>query len=136
MKQKRTPINILQLIASFALIGLYLCAVLFPSVHQLTEHAHGETEFCATTEQEQDPCHQAVYHQNIKKGCKHNTHLHAPKHTCKLCDVLPTETYHFEVFTFSTEMPVISTVYSPIYTQVILNFSHPSISLRGPPIYS
>lgn len=133
MNNNNTYIKIVNITTVFLLLGLYLLAILFPSLHQLAEHSHEDTTFCSTDEVEQDPCHQKVYHHNATSGCQHNTHLHTPKHSCKLCDVIPTQTHTFYNITFDVVLPKMVSSYETMSTQILLQASFPSISQRGPP---
>ena len=132
MNNNSTYIKIVNTATVLVLLGLYLFAILFPSLHQLAEHSHKDSTSCST-EVEEDPCHQKIYHQNASSGCQHNTHLHTPKHSCKLCDVLPTQSHTFNNITFDVVAPTMVSIYETIATQIILHPSFPSISQRGPP---
>lgn len=58
------------------------------SVHRLL-HQHGERAL-HTPEQEQNPCHRVVFHDQPQGSCEHPTHFSESK-KCPLCHGAPTQ---------------------------------------------
>ncbi|MFM7193844.1 MAG: hypothetical protein ACKO3B_09630 [Bacteroidota bacterium] len=59
------------------------------SLHRLL-HQHGERAL-HTPEQEQNPCHRVVFHDQPQGSCEHPTHFSESK-KCPLCQGAPTHT--------------------------------------------
>jgi len=67
-----------------ALLVLYSAASLrIDSLHQLF-HAEEIVEL-HSPEQESNPCHKSIYHQQTKKGCEHTSHF-TLNTKCPLCE--------------------------------------------------
>lgn len=73
-----------------ALIGLLAVLYIIGNVQLESIHQafHSLETALHSSEQEQDPCHRAVYHEAINDGCDHSTHFTAVKN-CPLCHVVP-----------------------------------------------
>ena len=114
------------------LLGIYISAILFDSLHTVFDHHHDADQHCSV-EIETSPCHQKVYHHNIVQGCDHDVHLIPERHDCDLCDAL-----FAKFFTTKKEVKQIFVLTAPDYIPFfnglkIIPFFYPSISLRGPP---
>jgi hypothetical protein len=75
-----------QRLASLILLFVYITAI--SNVARLHAHEH---EIAHMDRQEQDPCHRAMYHQDLQNGCDHDSHLVASSDDCDLCHHL---TFH------------------------------------------
>jgi hypothetical protein len=66
------------------LLALYAAAALkVDSIHELV-HAREFAEL-HSVEQENNPCHKSVYHQEAEKGCEHKSHI-TENTKCPLCE--------------------------------------------------
>ena len=66
------------------LLALYAAAALkVDSIHELL-HAREFAEL-HSVEQESNPCHKSVYHQEAEKGCEHKSHI-TENTKCPLCE--------------------------------------------------
>jgi hypothetical protein len=81
-----------QVCVSFLLL-LYLAG----NVHLQSFHEafHSLEKSLHSVEQEEDPCHRAIYHEVKNDGCDHKTHVTEIKQ-CPLCHVVPINVQHFE----------------------------------------
>jgi hypothetical protein len=57
----------------------------FELLHKLI-HTHDHS-VSHTATQEEDPCHRAIYHNDIEKGCSHHSHI-VVTDKCELCDLI------------------------------------------------
>lgn len=116
--------------AATLLLFLYVLGnVQVESFHQVF---HSLEKALHSSEQEKDPCHRAIYHDEKENGCDHDTHLTAVK-TCPMCHVVPFNDQYFIVAT-SRVSPVISDTVAEHFVsgeQIIFSLSLPS---RAPPI--
>lgn len=55
------------------------------------EHANGVLH---SGEEEKDPCHRSIYHNDIEHGCHHDSHL-IVSDKCKMCDLVSHGDYVF-----------------------------------------
>ncbi len=69
---------------TFALLIFYVVGTGKLEVVHSIFHDHAAT-ISHTEEQEEDPCHRAIYHDDVEKGCHHATHL-IVSDKCQLCD--------------------------------------------------
>jgi hypothetical protein len=66
------------------LLALYAAAALkVDSIHELV-HANEFAEL-HSVEQENNPCHKSIYHQEAEKGCEHKSHI-TENTKCPLCE--------------------------------------------------
>jgi hypothetical protein len=66
------------------LLALYAAAALkVDSIHELV-HAN-EFADLHSVEQENNPCHKSIYHQEAEKGCEHKSHI-TENTKCPLCE--------------------------------------------------
>lgn len=57
----------------------------FELLHELS---HSHRHLVSHSEpQEKDPCHRAIYHHDVEKGCGHNSHI-VVTDKCELCDMI------------------------------------------------
>ncbi|WKN31165.1 hypothetical protein PZB74_19630 [Porifericola rhodea] len=121
----------MQTLLSVLLLILYIGGNIGPDLIHQAVHNHEETEH-HSPEQELDPCHRTVFHQDTSSGCEHQTHIFAGED----CDFqsewvkphqssviyLPDVVAHFHTIATQTHLLSVSS-YSAYRT-----------SLRGPPI--
>lgn len=76
--------SLLKAYSILLLVLLYLVgSARIESVHQLfVQHA---APVLHAQEQEKDPCHRSIYHQERSADCKHTTHI-VDNHKCPMCD--------------------------------------------------
>ncbi len=78
-------------------VSLLLLLYLAGNVHVESFHEafHSLEKSLHSVEQEEDPCHRAIYHEVKNDGCDHKTHVTEIKQ-CPLCHVVPINVQHFE----------------------------------------
>lgn len=94
-------------------------------VHSLEQSLH-------TPDQEEDPCHRAIYHEVEDDGCDHQTHLTSIEQ-CPLCHVVPISIQLFEAsHSFeSLELSGDFGEYAPIHLTALELVNVPA---RAPPV--
>ena len=133
MKQNQIHTTIFKYLTVALLLGVYISALLFDSLHAVFDHHHDAHQHCSV-ELETSPCHQKVYHNNDDvQGCDHSVHLIPERHHCDLCDALFAKFYttkkeveHINVYSTPNHIPFFKDL-------KITRIFYPSISLRGPP---
>lgn len=81
----------LKMFSGILLLLLYLTGnVQVESFHELF---HSFERALHSQEEEKDPCHRAIYHDEKEKGCEHKTHF-TPIKKCPLCHVVPFNDQH------------------------------------------
>ena len=91
--------------ATFLLLLYFAGNVQFETLHDVV---HSLEQSLHTPEQEEDPCHRAIYHEVESEGCDHKTHFTAVDQ-CPLCHVVPINVQHvtashsFELLQLSNE---------------------------------
>jgi hypothetical protein len=112
------------------LLALYAGAALkVDSIHEFL-HAREFAEL-HSVEQESNPCHKSIYHQESKKGCEHKSHI-TENTKCPLCeynvtpDQLVEETTALDNILVSTFQHVARVCTEPASVPLTL-------SARGPP---
>ena len=129
-KQRLTLKDLLSRSALLLLLVLYSAAALkINSFHRLFHSA--EAAELHSPEQENDPCHQSIYHQQRDSGCEHKSHI-SENEKCPLCEYNPSS----DSFVFNTvsnftcrhvaEQPDFLAVQTLVDCHLVL-------SLRGPP---
>lgn len=78
--------------AVFLLLLYFGGNVQFESLHDIV---HSVEQSLHSVEQENDPCHRAIYHEVENDGCDHETHLTSVEQ-CPLCHVVPINIQQFE----------------------------------------
>jgi hypothetical protein len=68
------------------LLAVYLIGNTHTKVIHEFVHAHNAISK-HTSEQEENPCHRAIYHDDADRGCSHKAHLAKPE-KCSLCHVI------------------------------------------------
>ncbi|MBA4056335.1 MAG: hypothetical protein C0490_16590 [Marivirga sp.] len=83
LKNRNIPGRFVKAFSVILLITVYfLTTSRIDSVHRFFGH---EDSTLHTPEQEQAPCHIAIYHQERSGGCEHKTHF-SENDRCSLCD--------------------------------------------------
>ena len=76
------------------LVFLYVAGnVQVESFHKIF---HSFEQALHSFDQENDPCHRAIYHDSKQDGCDHKTHVTEVK-KCPLCHIVPLNDKHFAV---------------------------------------
>jgi hypothetical protein len=71
-------------LSALLLLALYICGnVEVENLHEFL-HAH-EIVITHAAEEEKDPCHRSIYHDDVLNDCKHESH-YAKSEKCDLCD--------------------------------------------------
>ncbi len=98
------------------------------SFHQVF---HSIEQALHSSEQENDPCHRAIYHEIENQGCDHKTHVTAVK-KCPLCHVIPFNDQHASArqSAFSTELP---TSFNVVFITLSWTDSFNNLPARAPP---
>lgn len=101
---QNTPVPAVRTISVLVLLLVYFVgSVQIESIHSIF---HDFEVTLHSTEQEEDPCHRAIYHDAKEDACDHTTHITAVK-KCPLCHVVPFSDQHlpdqnaFEFFSTS-----------------------------------
>lgn len=82
---RQRPWGILNVLV-LVLLVLYLAGTSqFETLHAFV-HGHDQVE-AHTAEEEADPCHRLIYHDDVAKGCGHASHLIASDR-CEMCDLV------------------------------------------------
>jgi hypothetical protein len=80
-REKREHVQVLMLLLSI----LYIAGSLqFELLHSFI-HRH-ELVITHSQDQEKDPCHRSVYHNETEEGCEHDAHLIVST-KCQMCDL-------------------------------------------------
>ena len=74
-------------IIAVSLFSIYLSADLINSLHSSILHNKVEEEVC-TIDNEDDACHQAIYHNVVAESCEHDAHIIPQIVDCELCSVV------------------------------------------------
>lgn len=100
------------------------------SIHRLM-HQHGARAL-HTPEQEQNPCHQVVFHDQPQGTCEHPTHFSESK-KCPLCQGSPTQSALIQnTLVFRT--PVLAEIRFTISHRVLLTGDQRLLPARAPPV--
>jgi hypothetical protein len=97
--------------AIFLLLLYFAGNVQFETFHDIV---HSLEQSLHSAEQENDPCHRAIYHEVKNDGCDHETHF-TEIEQCPLCHVVPVNVQHLEAsHSFeSVQLPNEFGIYSP-----------------------
>lgn len=132
MRIFRNYSSVLKGLSVALLLGIYLSAVLFNSLHEYVHQEHHSHEIC-TKETEKDPCHKRVFHHDLAEGCKHKTHMLSLESSCKLCDAIVSK-YYFSFQKIVSQFESKSVQNPVIFEQsIIFRISTTAIQLRAPP---
>lgn len=116
-------------ISAVLLLLLYFAGnVQFESLHDVV---HSLEQSLHTAEQENDPCHRAIYHEVENDGCDHETHLTSVEQ-CPLCHVVPINIQHLEA-SHSFESLEISNEFGVYSSSDIVVRNAIAIPARAPP---
>ena len=118
------------------ILGFVYTSALFVSyIHTYFAHQKVAQEVCSL-ENEKDPCHRSIYHQDVENGCDHDTHLIVPVVNCEQClFIVTSHVADHKVYKLKKiENPDISN--NPYYSQDFINNPLTDNYLRGPPLYS
>lgn len=111
---------------------VYLSSLSVSTLHSYFAHTKVVQEVC-TLDDEKDPCHRSIYHQDTKKGCEHESHLIVPIVDCDQClDIIPNhvsdyKTYHVNSFDYKSLLVI------RFSSQVYFKDCVRDNFLRGPP---
>jgi hypothetical protein len=84
--QKSRSAGTVKTVSAVLLLLLYFTGSV--QVESLHNAFHSFEQALHSTEQEEDPCHRAIYHDEKENACEHKTHVTAVK-KCPLCHVVP-----------------------------------------------
>lgn len=125
IKAKRKVITFFTLFIA----SLYLAGI--SGVARLHRLSHTHEVVSHTGEQEKDPCHRALYHQDLDHGCHHETHL-TVSDSCDVCDLILHAEYIYSVVSSNTSSTFLSADFfcaiEDIHTSDII-----SLPARAPP---
>jgi hypothetical protein len=112
------------------LLALYSVAALrVNSFHELF-HAKEIAEL-HSAEQENNPCHKSIYHQQSQAGCEHKSHI-TENTKCPLCELNVTPDQLVENL-FEQTKSTITQAEQPNWLDSILASHQVCLSSRGPP---
>ena len=116
-------------LAAAILLFLYIAGnVQLESFHQLFHSFH---EITHSAQEEQDPCHRAIYHESKSEGCDHETHFTAVKN-CPLCHVVPLNEQHLATSHSFVSIPSADPFYLSIFESKASDYLVDPTT-RGPP---
>jgi hypothetical protein len=113
------------------LLALYAAAALkVDSIHELIH----STEFAElhSVEQESNPCHKSVYHQEAENGCEHKSHI-TENTKCALCECKVTPDQLVEEF-FAQSNVERAQSKQTIWCDAEPTSATISLASRGPPV--
>ena len=120
----------LKMFSGILLLLLYLTGnVQVESFHEIF---HSFEKALHSHEEEKDPCHRAIYHDEKEKGCEHKTHF-TPIKKCPLCHVVPFNDQHVAVVESYIATPS-SEIYHFSRYAISLPTLHVTLPARAPPI--
>jgi hypothetical protein len=112
------------------LLVLYGAAALkVDSVHELF-HAQ-ELKELHSPEQENNPCHKSVYHQEAEKGCEHKSHI-TENTKCPLCEYNVTPDQLVNEFLASSEVKADESK-QIVWFEAVTTSATICLTSRGPP---
>ncbi len=111
--------------------GFQLAVSLHNKVHNIL-HDHGFSQL-HSIQNENDPCHRAVFHHDQKYHCHHEGHLEKASKKCKYCfDFLASKDQEIQKFCISNALEFVNIDFT---IQCISAYdSKAEASSRGPPI--
>lgn len=113
--------------SALLLLFLYFAGnVQFESFHQAFHAAEEHS-----SDEEQDPCHRAIYHDSQSEGCEHKTHVTAVRN-CPLCHVVPFNEQHFFISSSFISLPLANGFQDEI-SEIGTSISLITPPSRGPP---
>jgi hypothetical protein len=115
MKSHSKNNNITKRLLSFAMLMLYVMAFFLTPSFEHHHHDTDEDHLC-TVENEVDPCHRVIFHQDVQQGCQHEEHFIAHHESCEVCDKLLT--VHPKLMDVWADAIVL---YGSDFTQVVAN---------------
>lgn len=137
MNQKSKYHNWWRSLAVATLLLGYCSAFLLNNLHPFLDHEHHHHvhEHCSD-EAEKDPCHRFIVHNDHQAKCSHDGHFINTEHQCDLCDAVVAQFNFPRVKTL--DLKIFKSEHSDFTfnEELIFRFSHPNISLRGPPSLS
>lgn len=130
VKSKRLKQNIGQM---FGLLLVILYVVGTSQLEFIHSFAHDHEALVShTPEQEKDPCHRLIYHDDVEQGCHHHSHL-IVSDKCQICD----HVYHGDQ-NLSTNVSFSTLEFSQvqfcIYKQELDSYWAVISSSRAPPV--
>jgi hypothetical protein len=116
------------LLVSGLMMAYLASAIDIDQFHQLL-HGHQPVEH--SSDQEKDPCHRTIVHNDKEQGCKHDSHF-VKTDNCSFSHIIFTIYYDFNSLSIENEIVDESFSLSSI-TRGISSISQLEISPRGPP---
>ena len=127
---RKTRQRAFKALSAFFLILLYLAGnVETGNFHRLLHQHQADLH---SVENENDPCHRKIYHQEVVQDCGHSTHF-SEYNKCKLCDVILIKDHLPSLSLFLSEVEPKAVVYNTLPGSDIILFSS-SGSARAPPL--
>ncbi len=122
----------------YAYVAVLLAVVYFAGALQLSRvhsllHSH-DAVVTHSHEQEEDPCHRFIYHNDNTGGCHHDSHIVANE-KCATCDLA----FQTGVATLPVSASLEPAIHSNEFLSVITSFVNLALSLsssRAPPMVS
>lgn len=114
---------------TFVMLSLYIAGT--SGVSRLHQFFHEHEVVSHSAEQEEDPCHRALYHHDADHGCQHHAHVTASE-KCDVCDLI----LHVECIYPATAIYSASKVSGIEFCYVIDDFhtaEHFGFPARAPP---
>lgn len=119
---------------SVILLSAYFFFLSFPLIHTLSHHAsNSDQPLECSVENEDDSCHQFVYHNNEDIKCEHDGHFIEYEDHCALCAIITSPAPHYNNTVESIDLTIYTNNELP--QLVVLNISNDFCNedVRGPP---
>lgn len=113
-----------------ALVVLYLLSAIGPgSIHHFL---HQENPVALHLDQNEiDPCHRKIYHNDTQAGCKHNSHI-SGQIKCQVCTSISFKD-HLYVSTATEDLPRLHQARFIAEAYAVIKQYNQLLSSRGPP---
>ncbi len=116
------------------LLSAYFFFLSFPLIHSLSHASHEDEQHKeCTVENENDDCHQFVYHNNQEVDCTHKGHFIEFEEHCDLCAILSVSGSHLSFIAINTEFEAYSDTELSYLLEHISTFNFYNEDVRGPP---
>ena len=116
---------------AYLLLAVFSLQLAYFLLKYSSHHSHDHTQH--TQEEELNPCHRTIFHNDFSHGCDHKNHFGKADDDCAFCKY-----YNVNYFEFNFDLFNINNKFelSKIkYTDVTYNRPHLVTKARGPPSY-
>jgi hypothetical protein len=122
-------------VSSLGLLSLFVFSFLFTGIIHEISHGHDHaTKPDCSLENEENPCHRALVHNDVIHACDHNQHLIAESEHCEFCEALLNKEIQFLEFDHSEYPELIFSAEKYAYEASKVRKALRFISNKGPPL--